>query len=84
MGRINDSDSSEDLLQRGPDIFEFYISIFLGNTMGGGPWLHFGQGHASHSFKMEPLARPIWMKMIPLARLISTLKVPNFDLKNKL
>ena len=40
-GQINDSDSSGDLLQRGPDIFEFYISIFLGNTMGGGPWLHF-------------------------------------------
>ena len=33
-------------------------------------------GCAAHTFKMEPLARPISVKMIPLARLISPLKVP--------
>ena len=37
---------------------------------------NFGQGCAAHSFKMAPLARPIFLKMIPLARLISTSKVP--------
>ena len=31
---------------------------------------------AAHGFKMAPLARPIFLKMIPLARLISTSKVP--------
>ena len=43
---------------------------------GGGSRLNFGQGCAAHSFKMAPLARPIFLKMIPLARLISTPKVP--------
>ena len=43
---------------------------------GGGSRLNFGQGCAAHSFKMAPLARPIFLKMIPLARLVSTSKVP--------
>ena len=34
---------------------------------GGGSRLNFGQGCAARSFKMAPLARPIFLKMIPLA-----------------
>ena len=46
-------------------------------TRGGGvSRLNFGQGCATHSFKMAPLARPIFLKMIPLARLVSTSKMP--------
>ena len=46
-----------------------------GNTGGGGgSRLNFGQGCAAHCFKIAPLARPIFLKMIPLARLISTSK----------
>ena len=41
---------------------------------GGGSRLNFGQGCAAHGFKIAPLARPIFLKMIPLARLISTSK----------
>ena len=41
---------------------------------GGGSRLNFGQGCAAHCFKIAPLARPIFLKMIPLARLISTSK----------
>ena len=40
----------------------------------GGSRLNFGQGCAAHCFKIAPLARPIFLKMIPLARLISTSK----------
>ena len=36
---------------------------------GGGCWLNFGQGCAAYSFRMVPLARLIFVKMIPLARL---------------
>ena len=43
---------------------------------GGGSRLNFGPGCAAHGFKMAPLARPIFLKIIPLARLISTSKVP--------
>ena len=46
------------------------------STGGGGSRLNFGQECAAHGFKMAPLARPIFLKMIPLARLISTSKVP--------
>ena len=41
---------------------------------GGGSWLNFGQGCAAHCFKIAPLARPSFLKMIPLTRLISTSK----------
>ena len=41
-----------------------------------GVWLNFEQGCAAHSFKMEPKATPIFVKMVPLARLISASKVP--------
>ena len=43
---------------------------------GGGFSAKFQVGGAAHGFKMAPLARPIFLKMIPLARLISTSKVP--------
>ena len=43
---------------------------------GGGSRLNFGQGCAAHGLKMAPLVRPIFLKMIPLARLISKSKVP--------
>ena len=42
--------------------------------VGGGLLAKFRVG-AAHSFKMEPLARPVFVKIIPLARLISTSKV---------
>ena len=42
----------------------------------GGSRLNFGYGCAAHSFEIEPLARLIFVKMIPLARLISPSKVP--------
>ena len=45
-----------------------------GSARGGGSRLNFGQGCAAHCFKIAPLARPIFLKMIPLARLISTSK----------
>ena len=53
---------------------KYQRSIAIFNT--GGSRLNFGQGCAAHGFKMAPLARPIFLKTIPLARLISTSKVP--------
>ena len=43
---------------------------------GGGSPLNFGYGCAARSFKMEPFARPIFVKITPSPRLISLLKVP--------
>ena len=43
---------------------------------GGGSQLNFGYGCAARSFKMEPFARPIFVKITPSPRLISLLKVP--------
>ena len=43
---------------------------------GGASRLNYGLGSAAHSFKMEPLARPVFVKMIALVRLISASKVP--------
>ena len=45
-------------------------------TGGGGFSAKFRLGVCRPQFQMEPLARPIFVKMIPLARLISPLKVP--------
>ena len=50
------------------------MEIILQHGGGGGSRLNFGQGCAAHCFKIAPLARPIFLKMIPLARLISTSK----------
>ena len=53
---------------------QFELKLHSHEYTGGGSWLNFGQGCAAHSFKIAPLARPIFLKMIPLARLISTSK----------
>ena len=54
------------------------ISIFddVNSRGGGGFSAKCRVGVSAHSFKMELLARPIFVKTIPLARLMSPLKVP--------
>ena len=54
-------------------------SLLYHITTGGGGLANFRVGCAAHSFKMEQLDRPIFVKTIPLARLISISKVPYAD-----
>ena len=62
------------LLKSGPNVGPRRVISYHGGGGGGGSRLNFGQGCAAHCFKIAPLARPIFLKMIPLARLISTSK----------
>ena len=76
LKELVEPDTMQSLVHRGCSHLNISNALQSMSRGGGDSQLNFGYGCAARSFKIEPFARPIFVKITPLPRLISLLKVP--------